>query len=283
MGDDMRTIKEYFVGKNAVDGNGVRLKRCFGYYEIPKFDPFLLLDFFDSKNPEDYIKGFPWHPHRGISTITYLVSGEIEHQDSLGHKGLIKDGQCQWMNAGSGILHQEMPRASEHMLGSQIWLNLPREDKMQDPEYRDISEDMVRLVEEEGIQVRIIAGEYGGVKGPIILEKTRPIYLDISLDENTKFEYKVSEDLNIFAFVIQGEVNFNPKSERFIEKGVGVLYEMDGKKIGFNTGDEKGRVLLLAGKPLREEIAWGGPIVMNTKEELSQAFDELDKGTFIKA
>lgn len=279
----MRAIKEYFVGKKAVDGDGVKLKRCFGYYEIPRFDPYLLMDFFDSKDPSDYIKGFPWHPHRGISTITYLISGQIEHEDSMGNRGLISDGQCQWMEAGSGVLHQEMPLASDYMLGSQIWLNLAREDKMKEPAYREIDESMLGSFLAPGLEVKIIAGEYRGIKGPIILEKTRPIYLDIALDPKTSFEYEIDQDLNAFAFVVEGEVNFNPRSERYVEKGIGVLYEMEAGRIVFNTGRKPGRVLLLAGRPLREEIAWAGPIVMNSQEELDQAFRDLDSGNFIGA
>lgn len=278
----MRTIKEYFNGKQAQDGAGVKLLRCFGYYDLPKFDPYLMMDFFDSTDSDDYIKGFPWHPHRGIDTITYLIEGEIEHSDSMGNTGMIKAGECQWMSAGSGILHQEMPQKSPSMLGSQIWLNLSREEKMKKPEYRNIDSEMIKVVEEAGINVKILAGEYKGVPGPIILEKTKPIYLDIELEKDREFVLDLEEELNAFAFVIRGSVKFDYKEEKYLEAANGVLFNMDSDIIKFRAGKENTRLILLAGKPLNEEISWGGPIVMNTSEELSKAFEELENGNFIK-
>ena len=276
-----RKIEKYFSGKLTSDGAGVKLHRVFGYYEIPEFDPFLMMDFFDSEDPNDYIKGFPWHPHRGIETITYLISGEIEHGDSLGNTGVIKDGDCQWMTAGSGILHQEMPKESPKMLGTQIWLNLPRKNKMTEPKYRDITKDMIPVYEDDNMKVHIIAGEFKGLHGPLEVIETKPIFFDIELGPNREFIYDLDSSLKAFIFLVEGEANFNVNKEELISSPKGVLYG-EGSSIKINTKDNKGRFFLLAGKPLNEPIAWGGPIVMNTKEELNLAFEELDKGTFIK-
>ena len=277
-----RKIKEYFIGKPAKDGAGVKLYRTFGYHEIPKFDPFLMMDFFDSTNPDDYIKGFPWHPHRGIETVTYLVSGKIEHQDSLGNKGVINDGDCQWMTAGSGILHQEMPKASPRMLGVQIWLNLHAKNKMTPPRYGDITKEMIPVYEGEKEIVHIIAGNYKGLVGPMKGgEEIEPTFFDVELAPNSEFVFNLDSSFNAYAFLIQGEANFDVEKENLVPYPNGVLYE-DGDTIRINTKDKEARFLLLAGKKINEPVAWGGPIVMNTKEELNLAFKELDEGTFIK-
>lgn len=276
-----RKIKRYFMGRQAKDGAGVSLYRTFGYYEIPDFDPFLMMDFFDSTNPEDYIKGFPWHPHRGIETVTYLIHGAIEHGDSLGNKGVIRDGDCQWMTAGSGILHQEMPQESPQMLGVQIWLNLSKKEKMTEPKYRDITKEMIPVYEEESYTVHIVAGEYGGKKGPMEAIETKPSFFDVELKENSEFVYRVDYDFNAFAFLVRGEANFNVEKEEMISYPNGVLFT-EGDTIRVKTGKSPARFLLLTGKKLNEPIAWGGPIVMNTKEELDLAFKELKEGIFIK-
>lgn len=276
-----RSIKRYFHGKDGQDGAGVKLIRCFGYNDVEDFDPFLMMDFFDSTDPEDYIKGFPWHPHRGIETITYLIEGCIKHEDSLSNKGEIRAGDCQWMNAGSGILHQEMPQVSDRMLGTQIWLNLPKKDKMSSPYYQDIKKEQIPVYENDGLIVRIIAGEYEGLEGPIKKELTEPLFFDISLDENSEFILDLQDNFYSYSFVVEGEVNYNQNEENIVGKRTGVLFEDKGK-IRINTKDKKARIFLLAGKPLKEEIAWGGPIVMNTKEELDEAFRQLQNGTFIK-
>ncbi len=203
-----RKVKEYFKGEPGQDGAGVKLRRCFGYYDIPKFDPFLMMDFFDSKNPEDYIKGFPLHPHRGIETITYLISGEIDHRDTLGNQGKIKDGDCQWMRAGSGILHEEMPQPSQHMLGTQIWLNMPRDKKMTEPHYRNIESSMIPEYREEGLTVLALAGSYENIEGPVKLEGIEPVFLDIELAPEREFVYRAQEGKNYFAYGVSGSLAF---------------------------------------------------------------------------
>lgn len=276
-----RKIIKYFMGSHAVDGAGVNLIRTFGRNEIPDFDPFLMMDFFDSKNPEDYIKGFPWHPHRGIETITYLIEGAIEHEDSLGNKGRINAGDCQWMSAGAGILHQEMPQASEQMLGVQIWLNLSKDDKMSKPKYRDITKHMIPVYETKDYKVHIIAGELGGLKGVLENITTKPCFFDIELNKDSIFEYKIDYDFNAYAFLVRGEANFDEHNEKMVSYPNGVLFK-EGDTIRVKTGKKTARFLLLNGKKLKEPVAWGGPIVMNTKEELDTAFKEIDEGTFIK-
>lgn len=277
-----RKIKKYFIGRPAQDGAGVKLYRTFGYHEIPEFDPFLMMDFFDSTNPDDYTKGFPWHPHRGIETVTYLVSGKIEHQDSLGNKGTIGDGDCQWMKAGSGILHQEMPKASTRMLGVQIWLNIPAKGKMTPPKYGDITVDMIPVYKDEKEVVHIIAGVYKGLVGPMQGgTEIEPTFFDVELKANEEFVFELDSSFNAYAFLIEGEANFEGDKEKIISYPNGVLYET-GDTIRINTKDKAARFLLVAGKKINEPIAWGGPIVMNTKEELNLAFKELDEGTFIK-
>lgn len=277
-----RKIKKYFIGKPAKDGAGVKLYRTFGYQEILEFDPFLMMDFFDSTNPEDYIKGFPWHPHRGIETVTYLISGKIEHQDSLGNKGVINNGDCQWMTAGSGILHQEMPIASPRMLGVQLWLNLHAKDKMIPPNYEDITYDMIPVYRDENEAVHIIAGIYNGLEGPMKGDRDiEPTFFDVELAPDSEFVFNLNPTLNAYAFLIEGEANFDVVNENIIHYPNGVLYE-EGDTIRINTKGKAARFLLLSGKKINEPVAWGGPIVMNTKEELNLAFKELDEGTFIK-
>ncbi|NMA85315.1 MAG: pirin family protein [Epulopiscium sp.] len=277
----MRKVKEYFIGRAGRDGAGVNLFRTFGYHEIPKFDPFLMMDFFDSTNPEDYIKGFPWHPHRGIETVTYLIYGEIQHEDSIGNKGTIRDGDCQWMTAGSGIMHQEMPQASPKMLGVQLWVNLPKKDKMTVPKYRDILENMIPKYEDEKQIVRVLAGSFQELQGPISGLDTEPIFLDISLQPNEKFEYFLNADFKAFTFLVEGQAVLDVQEGDIRMAPIGALYE-SGSSIQVYTKNQHARFFLIAGKPLEEPIAWGGPIVMNTKEELDLAFKELDEGVFIK-
>jgi len=276
-----RKVKRYFEGKETQDGAGVKLRRCFGYHQIPEFDPFLMMDFFDSTDPSDYSRGFPWHPHRGIETVTYLIKGEIEHGDSIGNSGVIRDGQCQWMTAGSGILHQELPQPSAEMLGVQVWLNLAADNKMTEPQYGDITEEMIPLYEDDEKKVHIIAGEYEGLSGEIQRTDTKPIFFDVELEPESEFIFELPADFNAYAFLIRGEANFEPEKEDLKKYPQGVLYQ-SGSKIKINTAENKARFLFLAGKKLEEPIAWGGPIVMNSREELALASRELDNGTFIK-
>lgn len=276
-----RKIKKYIKGRETKDGAGVRLRRVFGYSEIPELDPFLMMDFFDSTDSDDYIKGFPWHPHRGIETVTYLISGKIEHEDSIGSKGVINNGDCQWMTAGSGILHQEMPKPSPKMLGAQIWINLPKKDKMTEPQYRDIRKEIIPVYEDESIKTHIIAGKYKDLKGPLEVIETDPTFLDVELEENSEFILKTDPSYKAFSFLVEGQGNFNVEKEEIVSAPMGVLYD-EGNTIRINTKDKKARLFILTGKPLNEEIAWGGPIVMNTREELDLAFRELKENEFIK-
>lgn len=277
----MRTINKIVKGQIQEDGAGVKLARVFGYHDVKEFDPFLMLDAFDSYNPDDYTKGFPWHPHRGIETVTYLIKGDIEHGDSLGNKGSILDGDCQWMTAGSGIIHQEMPKASERMLGVQLWINLPAKDKMTSPKYRDIKSDLIPIVEEKDSKVHIICGNYKGISGATEGEYVKTFFADVELRENCEWVLETTKDEKLFVYIIQGEGCFDPRTEEYISQKQAVLFN-DGEKFWVKSSNNGIRFLIFSGKSLNEPIAWGGPIVMNTKEELNEAFREIDKGTFIK-
>ncbi|TCK92805.1 hypothetical protein EDC19_1960 [Natranaerovirga hydrolytica] len=278
----IRNINKVVTGENKVDGAGVKLVRVIGYNDVKDFDPFLLLDGFDSRNFQDYIKGFPWHPHRGIETVTYLLSGKIEHGDSLGNQGVIEDGDCQWMTAGSGIIHQEMPQPSERMLGVQLWLNLPQKDKMTVPEYRDITADKIPLIEEDGSQVRIISGTYKDSEGAIQGDYVKTLFLHVDIEKNKEWSLKTHKDHTVLVYIVEGTCAFDRDNHKTIPEKSAVLFKYDGDEIYIKAMDKKARVLVLSGKPLKESIAWGGPIVMNTQEELQQAFKEIDEGTFIK-
>lgn len=284
-----RKVTQIVRGQHAVDGAGVRLRRVLGAETIPDFDPFLMLDGFDSSDPKDYIKGFPWHPHRGIETITYLVKGKIEHGDSLGNKGTIYNQECQWMTAGSGIIHQEMPKASERMLGCQLWVNLPAKDKMTEPAYGDITQDKIVVTAEENAIVRILAGTYKGKQGVFEGKYVKVTYLDIDLAPNSTWTYsETPNNETLFTYLLDGTLAVDEQLLDFEEKSCAVLFRSanpDAKTndaVVVRSGNQGARFVLLAAKPLREPVAWGGPIVMNSREELQQAFDELDRGTFIK-
>ena len=269
----VRTVR----GQRTVDGAGVRLVRVLSGDDGYDFDPFLMLDSFDSTNPSDYLAGFPTHPHRGIETITYLISGKIEHEDSLGNRGAILPGESQWMTAGSGILHQEMPKASDRMLGFQLWLNLPRAEKMAEPQYLAITNGMIPRVELPGATVRVISGEFGGEKGvkPHHIQAT---ILDVSLKPGGTIEIPTAPGETAFVFLIEGDGVVCGKS---LPEKTTALFG-DGDTIDLRAQDSPVRIIFCAGRPLKEPIAWGGPIVMNTREELEKAFDELRKGVFIK-
>ncbi len=284
-----RKATQIIRGTNAIDGDGVHLRRVLGTRNIVDFDPFLMLDGFDSVDSKDYIKGFPWHPHRGIETITYLINGKIEHGDSLGNKGIINDLECQWMTAGSGIIHQEMPQESERMLGCQLWVNLPAKDKMTIPAYGDITHDKVTVVEEENATVRIIAGTYKGKCGVFEGKYVKVKYLDVDLIPNSTWTYtETPNDETLFIYLLDGTIAVDESLSQFENKSCAVLFTSIDKNnntndaIEVHSGNQGARFVLLAAKPLKEPVAWGGPIVMNTNEELNQAFKELDDGTFIK-
>jgi len=297
----IRKIHNVLKSKSTMEGAGVHLNRVFGYSEVPLFDPFLLLDDFRSDQPEDYIKGFPWHPHRGIETITYVLAGDVEHGDSLGNKGSIGAGDVQWMTAGSGIIHQEMPKGDEKgkMYGFQLWANLPSREKMIDPKYRYLSSGQIPEIKlPNDISVRVIAGEVSGTRGPVQDIVIDPEYIDVTVPENSEFRHSTKKGHTAFAYIIDGQGFFSGDKEHlssvvegstvfdvqhspFADNGTIVLFE-DGDEIMVLTEKHKVRFLLISGKPIGEPVAWNGPIVMNTQEELHIAFDEYRQGSFIK-
>ena len=278
---DARKIKVILNRQPTLEGAGVHLNRVFGYNEAPTFDPFLMLDDFRSDTPEHYLKGFPWHPHRGIETITYVLKGDVEHGDSLGNKGIISSGDVQWMTAGSGIVHQEMPKgdANGSMHGFQLWANLPASQKMIRPKYRDIkAEKIPEVYTPDGIRLKVISGTMNGKKGPMDDIVIDPQFLDCTLPAGQTYTHDVDPDYTAFIYVIEGRGITDGKA---VKNGNLVLYDK-GDHLIVTAADDQGRFLLLAGKPLKEPVAWRGPIVMNTQEELEVAFQEYQDGTFIK-
>jgi len=281
--DTFRKIKQLLHGQPTSDGAGVRLTRIFGFYEEGLLDPFLLLDFFGSDNPDDFMAGFPWHPHRGIETVTYMLDGRVEHGDNMGNSGVIGKGDVQWMTAGSGIIHQEMPKYdSGRMYGFQLWVNLPAEFKMIKPRYQDISSKKIPdVVLDNKVRVKVIAGTFMGVKGPVEDIIADPEYFDVKMPGNTEFIATVNPLHTAFAYIFEGEAGFGEKPEVHLQAGTGALFNQ-GLQIKAVSGNKGARFILICGKPIREPIAWRGPIVMNTGEELSTAFREYWEGTFIK-
>ena len=278
---DLRKPVRRIWGKRTTDGAGVSLVRVFGHHDVKEFDPFLMLDAFDSTDPADYVRGFPWHPHRGIETITYLVQGEIEHGDSLGNSGTIRDGDCQWMTAGSGIIHQEMPLASPRLLGAQLWLNLPSRDKMTAPKYNDLPAGNIPVLKKDGTVVRILSGTCAGVRGAMEGEHVKPLYLDAEVPPGGEWSIGTRPGSTLFVYILRGSGRFGGGDSEQIPEKNAVLFSREG---GFHvaSGESGIRFLLFEGMPLGEPVAWGGPIVMNTAEELEQAFRDLDNGTFIR-
>ena len=282
--EPVRKIKRILMATPVLEGAGVHLKRVFGSDEVPDLDPFLLLDDFHSDQPEKYIKGFPWHPHRGIETITYVLHGNVEHGDSMGNKGVISSGDVQWMTAGSGIVHQEMPKGDKNTLlwGFQLWANLPASHKMMPPRYREIKKDEItELVQDNGTIVRLIAGKMNGVEGPVKDIVTDPQFLDVTLAGHSVFDHEITPGHKAFAYVIQGQGIFEPGSQKAIGSETLVIFE-NGEKVTIASKDAPVRFLLISGKPINEPISWQGPIVMNTDEELETAFREYRNGTFLK-
>ncbi|NLI54419.1 MAG: pirin family protein [Clostridiales bacterium] len=274
----LRKIEKTVQGQQTIDGAGVRLVRVLSNRDVYDFDPFLMLDSFDSTNPSDYTAGFPWHPHRGIETVTYLISGRIEHMDSLGNKGVIESGESQWMTAGGGILHQEMPVASDRMLGFQLWLNLPRQEKMAKPAYLGITQEMIPVVSEEKAEIRVLSGSYGGASG-VLPRHIQASILDVSLQKGEQITLPVKPDETVFAFFIEGDAVIDA---HLIAEKTAVLFSGGDSVRVEATPDRDLRWILFSGKALHEPVAWGGPIVMNTREELDLAFEELRNGTFIR-
>ena len=281
-GDTMRKIKLIRSADPVLEGAGVYLHRVFGYYQVPQFDPFLMMDDFRNDDPDKYLAGFPWHPHRGIETITYMLEGSAEHGDSLGNKGTIHKGEVQWMTAGSGIIHQEMPKPDKEgrMYGFQLWTNLPARDKMCAPRYQDIkAKDIPSVNTPEGAVVKIICGAFKGTKGPVEDIYADPQYWDVSVPAHAALELPAPLGSTCFIYVFGGSALVDGKE---VTNRQAVLFE-DGEGISLSSGKDGVRFLYMNGKPLYEPISWRGPIVMNTKEELKTAFDEYRSGTFIKA
>lgn len=265
-------------GRSTYDGAGVKLKRVFAHDHTELTDPFLLLDHFGSDNPDDYVKGFPWHPHRGIETVTYMLGGTVEHGDSIGNAGTIGPGDIQWMTAGGGVIHQEMPKAAKGMMhGLQLWVNLPAKYKMMEPRYRGILDHEVPVVEIPEGEVRVIAGTYKEVTGPVRELVVDVEYLDVRLKKGTAFSHEAKKGYASFCYLIDGTGNFDGTQ---VEKAQLILFTEPGT-ISVKAIEDI-HYLFVTGKQLNEPVAWGGPIVMNTREELDRAFRELDEGTFIK-
>ncbi|MCX6582787.1 MAG: pirin family protein [Candidatus Aminicenantes bacterium] len=280
---DYRKISSLFKSQPTIEGAGVHLKRAFGYHQVPLLDPFLLLDDFHSSNPEDYMAGFPSHPHRGIETVTYMLHGSVKHKDSIGNSGVIQDGDLQWMTAGSGIIHSEMPQEQKGVLrGLQLWVNLPASHKMMPPRYREVKQKQIpEILFDNGVKIKILCGEVAGTKGPVRDIVVDCIYLDVTVPVNVKFEYPVRSDDTVFAYVIDGTGYFDAEQKQQADEDHLVLFTA-GDHIKIIAGDRSVRFLLVSGKPIKEPVAWYGPIVMNTREELQIAFEEYQKGTFIK-
>jgi redox-sensitive bicupin YhaK (pirin superfamily) len=299
----IRPVRDIAQSKPTIEGAGVRLRRAFGFGNTTEFDPFLLLDDFRNDRPQDYLAGFPWHPHRGIETITYVLSGTVEHGDSLGNRGLLGAGDIQWMTAGRGIMHQEMPRgdAQGRMHGFQLWANLPSSLKMTAPRYQDVKAvEIPEVVDDDGTHVRVICGDFWGKKGPVDGVAADPRYLDVFVPAGKRKTLKVEVERHAFAYVFEGDGSFRAAStpqgvltEKQIDGSEVVMRERIGNRslVLFDSGDEitvqagaQGiRFLLVSGKPIKEPVAWYGPIVMNTQVELQQAVNELRNGTFIRA
>ena len=298
----IRPVKRIVSAQPTIEGAGVHLRRAFGFGDTKEFDPFLLLDDFRNDRPDEYRAGFPWHPHRGIETITYVLAGNVEHRDSLGNRGDLGAGDVQWMTAGRGILHQEMPQGDTQgrMHGFQLWANLPSTHKMTAPRYQDIkAADIPEIVDDDGTRVRIVCGDFWGKRGPVEGVAADPRYLDVWVPPGKRKTLPVEVERHAFAYVFEGSGNFraasqpfgaltektNGGSETLVREQAGnrslVLFD-SGDEVTVQADDEGIRFLLVSGKPIKEPVAWYGPIVMNTQTELQQAFGELRAGTFIR-
>jgi len=307
----IRPVKQIIQAQPTLEGAGVHLRRAFGFGKTDDFDPFLLLDDFRNERPQDYLAGFPWHPHRGIETITYVLAGTVDHADSLGNAGSISPGDVQWMTAGSGIIHQEMPHGDPHgrMHGFQLWANLPASLKMTAPRYQDIQSAAIpEVTDDDGTKVRVICGEVWGAKGPVDGIAADPQYIDVWVPPNRRKRIPIETSRQAFAYVFEGAGRFSNASDPLAapteristsgtlldghatamapgeeEAGNRALVLFDrGDEVTVQAGEEGIRFLLVSGRPLREPVAWYGPIVMNTREQLQQAFTELQRGTFLK-
>ncbi|MBT4097216.1 MAG: pirin family protein [Gemmatimonadetes bacterium] len=299
----IRPVKRIVEAQPHIEGAGVRLRRAFGFGDTEETDPFLLFDDFRGDQPTDYMAGFPWHPHRGIETITYVLAGTVKHGDSLGNQGALGAGDIQWMTAGSGILHQEMPQGDDagRMHGFQLWANLPAAEKMTTPRYQDVAgADIPEVTDDDGTTVRIICGDFWGQRGPVDGIAADPRYLDVTVPPGKRKTLPVEMDRHGFAYIFDGAGSFRDASApqtvatEIMEEGVPDATSVDmtgnrnlilfdsGDEITVQAGDEGIRFLLVSGKPIEEPVAWRGPIVMNSQDELQAAFRELQEGTFIR-
>ncbi len=294
-----KTVEHVFTGRETVDGAGVRLKRVLGGHLSAQItDPFLLFDHFGSTKPEEYLPGFPWHPHRGIETVTYLLEGKVYHEDSEGHSGVILPNDLQWMTAGSGIFHQEMPKPLDennpdellravglptNVTGFQLWINLPAKNKMTTPTYRDVKGARTPVVESDtGAKVKIVSGSYENVDGPFQgAYGVDPTYLEVRLPEETEFKFDSKPGYTSLVYIVGGSPKFE-NAEQEYEPGQALVFSKEGDTVGVSTGEKAARILLLSGKPLNEPIWWHGPIVMNTEEEIREAMLDLQKGNFVR-
>ena len=298
----IRPVKRLVKSKPTLEGAGVHLRRAFGFGNTTDFDPFLLLDDFRNEKPEDYLAGFPWHPHRGIETITYVLAGTVDHGDSIGNQGTIAAGDVQWMTAGSGIIHQEMPKGDPHgrMHGFQLWANLPSSLKMTAPRYQEVTAPEIPVItDDDGTVVRIVCGSFWGKRGPVEGVAADPVYLDVTVPAGKRKSLPIETSRHVFAYVFTGAGKFcnasgplevptepvgwadtSPPTEA--DNRSLVLFD-NGDEVTIQAGEEGVRFLLVSGKPIEEPVAWYGPIVMNTQEQLRQAFAELERGTFLKS
>lgn len=268
----------------TIEGAGVHLRRAFGHREVPRLDPYLLLDDFRSENPLEYAAGFPWHPHRGIETVTYMLDGSVEHEDSIGNHGAIGRGDVQWMSSGSGIIHQEMPKMDDrrHMGGFQLWINIPAADKMADPRYQEVPSPRIPEAEpQRGVRARVIAGSLAGVQGPIVDPKVAPEYLDLRLEPRTEYLHRVPDGRTLFGYVVGGKAALDEDGKDVVGPENLVVFGRNGD-LRISARDEPFRMLLISGQPLNEPIAWWGPIVMNDRRQIESAIEEFQNGTFVK-
>jgi quercetin 2,3-dioxygenase len=278
----IRKVESTLSSTPVLEGAGVKLQRVFGYPRKGWLDPFLMLDHFGSDDPMDYMAGFPWHPHRGIETVTYMIAGAVEHEDSMGNKGVVRSGDIQWMTAGGGILHQEMPKKFDGIMsGFQLWVNLPSTHKMMSPRYQDIPASQIPEFDWKGIHIRLAAGQFNGYTGPVRDIVVNPLFIDITIPPGIEQTFDIDAGHTVFAYVFEGSALFGADMKHPVEAGT-LVKLINGDQVFVGGGQQGGRFLLIAGKPLNEEIAWRGPIVMNTKEELYQAFEDYQTGNFIK-
>ena len=284
MSNQMRKVVNVVEPQAVMEGAGVRLKRSIATATLDNLDPFLLFDHFGSRDPADYIKGFPMHPHRGIETVTYMIQGAVNHKDSIGNSGSISSGDVQWMTCGGGIMHEEMPQSGQdEMIGFQLWVNLPAKLKMCQPRYQDIFADQIpQVTRVDGVKILVIAGEVDDIRGPVTEIEADPIYLDITVPQHGEFKYPVERGHTAFAYVFEGQGRFGSDDEEKAVNHPRLVEFGDGDYVAAKAADQHVRFLLVSGKPLNEPIARYGPFVMNTQEEIQQALEDLRNGTFVK-